>query len=50
METSLELVNGKPVMRPEDAVNLLEKMRAGGEFNVFVKGSRYSRTIQLVVN
>jgi len=46
----IRAVNGKPVMRPEDAANLLEKMRAGGEFNIFVKGSRYSRTIQLVVN
>lgn len=46
----IKAVNGKTVNGSEAAVALLKSMRAGGEFNIFVKGSRRSRTIQLIVN
>lgn len=43
-------VDGEPVKNPEEALALLERIRAGGEFDIVVKGSRHSRKIQLVVN
>jgi type II secretion system protein C len=43
-------VDGGPIKGQEAAIAFLERIRSGGEFEIFVKGSRHSRKISLIVN
>jgi general secretion pathway protein C len=43
-------VDGREIRRPEEAIDFLEQIQSGGEFDISVKGSRRERTVRLIVN
>ena len=42
-------VNGQEIREPEEAIALLERIRAGGDFDISIRGSRRDKEIELIV-
>ena len=42
-------VNGQEIREPEEAIAFLERIRAGGDFDLSIRGSRRDKEIELIV-
>jgi general secretion pathway protein C len=42
-------VNGQEIRKPEEAIAFLERIRAGGDFDISIRGSRRDKEIELIV-